>query len=188
MLSSVTAGSSFVFKFTAVTPAPSCPLPWIALPTQNPFTWQPRPHLAQVTIHPSPSSSGPPLWGFPKLFVISPHQPLPSHLWSSLTLSPLPGMPLSSQSVALSGPGTNSPSSLKSSQIAHPNLISHPHPPSVFPQLCVWDKSQDGETQKPSRRRRCVCMCVCMAGWGEACRAIQRSTDRGNIYVTTCLP
>lgn len=68
------------------------------------------------------------------------------------------------QSVALSGPGTNSPSSLKSSQIAHPNLISHPRTPSVFPQICAWDKSQDGETQKPSRRRRYVCMCVCVAG------------------------
>lgn len=75
-------------------------------------------------------------------------------------------VPLSSQSIALSGPGTNSPSSLKSSQIAHPNLISHPLTPSVFPQLCAWDKSQDGETQKPSRRRRCVCMCVCVGGGG----------------------
>lgn len=133
--------------------------------------WQPRPHLAQVTIHPSPPSSGPPPRGFPKLFVISPHQPLSSHLCSLLTLSPLPGMPLSSQSVALSGPGINSASSLKSSQIAHPNLISHPCPPNQCSHSFVLGIKTRMEKYRSQVGGEgvCTCVCVCVAGLGGRC-------------------
>lgn len=103
--------------------------------------------------------------GVPMLSVISPRQPVSLHLWSLPILFPLPGMPLASQSVTLSGPGTNSPSSLKSSQISCPNLISYPHQCSHSFVLGIKARMGKHRSQVGGKRKKRVCIYV--GGGGE---------------------
>lgn len=125
--------------------------------------------------------------GVPMLSVISPRQPVSLHLWSLPILFPLPGMPLASQSVTLSGPGTNSPSSLKSSQISCPNLISYPHQCSHSFVLGIKARMGKHRSQVGGKRKKRVCIYV-GGGGREACRTVQSFTAPESTYVTTCLP